>query len=83
MNKDVKNVLDNFLQEFKKLPLVQKYILLKNKMKEDEDFLHLKEELKNAQKELALSIGTDLYKDKKDRYQKLEANNNSHPYIVN
>lgn len=83
MNNELKKILDDFIKEFENLPVVKQYVLLKAKMKEDNEFLKLKDSLKNSQKDLALSIGTEQYKDKKTNYQLLLEEYNNHPYVIN
>lgn len=83
MNDEIKKAIDNFLEEFKNLPVVKNYISLKKMMKIDSDFLKLKNDLKESQKVLALSINTPSYQDNKIIFEKLKEKYENHPYIIN
>ena len=83
MNNELKKIIDEYLLEFKSLPVVKNYLSLKQKMVSDVFYLNLKEELKNAQKELALSIGKDSYSKNKIKYESIKNQFDNHPYNIN
>ena len=83
MNKKIKEAIDEFLVEFKNLPVVKNYLLIKKRIKEDKELLSLKQNLKDSQKALALSIGTSSYQENKEKYEKLKDLYENHPLLIN
>lgn len=83
MNKEIKEAIDEFLIEFKNLPVVKNYLLIKTRIKEDKELLSLKQNLKDSQKALALSIGTSSYQENKEKYEKLKDLYENHPLLIN
>ena len=70
MNKEIQDKLDEFITSFLEV-------------KEVKQFLILKDEVKRSQKDMALSLGTSLYKEKKAYYLSKKREYESHPLIVN
>ncbi len=83
MNENIKKSIDEFLDEFRALPAVKKYVALKGVMAKDEEFLLLKKEHQNAQKELATSLNEKDYEEKKVAFLKIDERYKNHPYIKN
>ena len=83
MNKEIKEAIDEFLIEFKNLHVVKNYLLIKTRIKEDKELLSLKQNLKDSQKALALSIGTSSYQENKEKYEKLKCSYENHPLLIN
>lgn len=83
MNKEIKEAIDEFLIEFKNLLVVKNYLLIKTRIKEDKELLSLKQNLKDSQKALALSIGTSSYQENKEKYEKLKDLYENHPLLIN
>ena len=83
MNNEIRLAIDEFLNEFKNLPVVKNYLSIKDKMKNDEYFLSLKKDLKDSQKQMAISINTPSYKECKEKYEKIKEIYDNHPYIIN
>lgn len=83
MDEHIKEVIDNFLFNFKNLDAVKKYLLYKNILKKDETFLELKNKKKEAQKALAVSLNSPYYEDKKREYLILEEEYNNYPIYLN
>ena len=83
MNNEIRTAIDEFLNEFKNLPVVKSYLSIKDKMKNDPDFLKLKQDLKESQKQMALSINTPTYKENKEKYVNLKEMYENHPLNIN
>lgn len=83
MNEQIKQAIDEFICEFKNQDIVKKYLSLKKILSEDKEFLLLKEERKNAQKSLALSINTEEYEHKKNEFLKIDEMYRNYPLYMN
>lgn len=83
MTKEMKAIIDDFLDNFKNLDIVKNYLMIKRKLKNDEKFLNLKNQKKNLQKELALSINSDNYSIVKEKFLQVENEYNNYPLYLN
>ncbi|MGN1295910.1 MAG: YlbF family regulator [Bacilli bacterium] len=83
MNKELKSKLDEFIAFFLEVKEVKQFLLLKDELSSSKEIENLKEEVKKAQKEMALSLGTSSYKEKKAYYLSKKREYESHPLIVN
>ncbi len=83
MSDEIKRVIDEYLEEFKKHPVVKKYLLLKRKLNEDLNFQRIKEQKKELQKKLALSLNKPDYEDIKIAYFDAEKAFNDYPLYMN
>ncbi len=83
MDSELKNKIDSFIDEFLKEPSIKQFLLLKKQIEEDDEIISLRERLKKSQKEMALSLGTNLYESNKDKYNELKMEYDNHPLIVN
>ena len=83
MNSELKNKLDEFIEEFLEVKEVKQYLLLKKEILESSEIKELESSLKKAQKEMALSLGTPSYNENKKIYLELKERYDRHPLIVN
>ena len=83
MNKTIKEKLDDFIEEFLEVKEVKQYLLLKEEIVNSQELKDLQISLKNAQKEMALSLGTSSYEGNKKKYLMLKDNYENHPLVVN
>jgi cell fate (sporulation/competence/biofilm development) regulator YlbF (YheA/YmcA/DUF963 family) len=83
MDNDLKEKLDNFIDDFLNVPEVKQYLLIKKEIETSEEIKRLNKEVSLAQKEMALSLGTPTYEDNKKKYEEAKALYDNHPLIVN
>lgn len=83
MNNDLKNKLDQFIDEFLEVKEVKQYLLLKEEILSSDEIKELEKNLKQAQKDVALSLGKSNYEENKNRYFSLKKAYDEHPLIVN
>ena len=83
MNKEIQERLDEFINSFLEEREVKQFLLLKDELSKSKEIEMLKEEVKTSQKEMALSMGTDLYQKKKDYYLAKKREYENHPLVVN
>ena len=83
MDNDLKEKLDNFIDDFLNVPEVKQYLLIKKEIETSEEIKRLNKEVSLAQKEMALSLGTPAYEDNKKKYEEAKAIYDNHPLIVN
>lgn len=83
MNSELKNKLDEFIEDFLQVKEVKQYLLLKKEILESSEIKDLQSSLKKAQKEMALSLGTPSYNENKKIYLELKDRYDRHPLIVN
>lgn len=83
MNNDLKNKLDQFIDDFLEVKEVKQYLLLKEEILSSEEINELEKNLKQAQKDVALSLGKPNYEENKKRYFSLKKTYDEHPLIVN
>ena len=72
MNNDLKNKLDQFIDEFLEVKEVKQYLLLKEEILSSDEIKELEKNLKQAQKDVALSLGKPNYEENKQRYFSLK-----------
>lgn len=84
MNKDLQTKLDEFIKAFLDQDIVKQYFALEKKISNDESLLKLQEDLKIAQKNLALSINDNLkHKENLKIYLSLKNELENNPMVVN
>ena len=83
MNKEIQERLDEFINSFLEEREVKQFLLLKDELSKSKEIEMLKEEVKTSQKEMALSMGTNLYQKKKDYYLAKKREYENHPLVVN
>lgn len=84
MNNQIKQLIDQYIDEFNNQEIVKKFFILQNFIENSDDIKLLREKLKKSQKDLALSINNKkLHQIKLQEY--LEAKNcfENNPYVVN
>ncbi|MBQ1750460.1 MAG: YlbF family regulator [Bacteroidales bacterium] len=64
-------------------PLLKEYASLNNEISSDPEIKSMGEDLVKAKKELALSMGTDKHKEKKEEYEALLMKIHNHPLLQN
>ena len=64
-------------------PLLKEYASLNNEISSDPEIKAMGEDLVKAKKELALSMGTDKHKEKKEEYEALLMKIHNHPLLQN
>nr|MCR5514706.1 TRAM domain-containing protein [Bacilli bacterium] len=64
-------------------PLLREYVSLNNEIASDPEIKSMGEDLVKAKKELALSMGTDKHKEKKEEYEALLTKIHNHPLLQN
>lgn len=67
MDKELQAYLDRFIEEFKSDPLIRQYLLIKEEIEGSERIKKMEEDLNQAKKDLALSLGKETYEAKKRR----------------
>ena len=82
MNSELKNKLDEFIDDFLQVKEVKQYLLLKKEILESSVIKELESSLKKAQKEMALSLGTPSYNENKKIYLELKERYDRNPLIV-
>jgi cell fate (sporulation/competence/biofilm development) regulator YlbF (YheA/YmcA/DUF963 family) len=83
MDNDLKEKLDNFIDDFLNVPEVKQYLLIKKEIETSEEIKRLNKDVSLAQKEMALSLGTPTHEDNKKKYEEAKAIYDNHPLIVN
>lgn len=83
MDKEVRDRLDQFINDFLNVKEVKQFLLIKEEISHSEELTLLKEKLKLSQKDMALSIGKKDYNEKKDNYFQTKKEYENHPLIVN
>lgn len=83
MNNEIKELIDAYIDEFLKQDIVKKYFALEKTINESEYLSNLQNEMKKAQKELALSINDGSYQSKKEKFLKLQDAFYNDPHVVN
>ena len=83
MNKEIQDKLDEFITSFLEVKEVKQFLILKDELASSKEIENLKEEVKRSQKDMALSLGTSLYKEKKAYYLSKKREYESHPLFVN
>lgn len=83
MNKELQDKLDEFINDFLNVPSVKQYLLLKEEIASSKEIELLKENLKNSQKNMALSLGKPEYNTNKELYLKAKEEYENHPLIIN
>ena len=67
MNKEIKELIDAYIDEFLKQDIVKNYFALEKTIIESEYLSNLQNEMKKAQKDLALSLNDVSYLSKKEK----------------
>ena len=83
MNSDIKKILDEYIEAFLNQDIVKKYFLLESEINNSEYLNNLQEDMRKAQKALALSLNDGTYQAKKDILLKLQDEFYNDPRIVN
>lgn len=84
MNQEIKNDIDNFIDEFKNLDVVKKYLELKKALLQNDEFKNIKDRKKKAQKKVALSITNHTEHEKaKNEFEQVCKEYNEFPLYVN
>lgn len=83
MDKELQAYLDRFIEEFKNDPLIRQYLLVKEEIEGSERIKKMEEDLNQAKKDLALSLGKETYEAKKKTYLSLQKAWDEDPLIVN
>ena len=68
MNKEIQDKLDEFITSFLEVKEVKQFLILKDELASSKEIEVLKDEVRRSQKDMALSLGTSLYKEKKAYY---------------
>lgn len=84
MNKDLKDLIDDYIKEFLSQEEVKKYFILENQINNSSEISFLRENLKNSQKDLALSLNDEeKYSINLVRYKQAKESFESNPLITN
>lgn len=83
MNSELKTKLDEFIKDFLEVKEVKQYLLLKEEIVNSQEIKSLQESLKQAQKQMALSLGTSSYEANKQIYFETKNKYDNHPLVVN
>ena len=83
MNSELKEKLDEFIKEFLEVKEVKQYLLLKEEIVNSQELKDLQEDLKQSQKNMALSLGTSFYEENKKKYLSLKEKYENHPLVIN
>lgn len=83
MNSELKEKLDEFIKDFLEVKEVKQYLLLKDELMNSLEIKSLQEDLKQSQKNMALSLGTSTYEENKKKYLILKDKYEKHPLVVN
>lgn len=84
MNSDIKEIIDLYIEKFLSQEEVKKYFILEKKINDSEEIKLLKENLKQSQKNLALSINdNDKYQENLKIYLEAKKAFESNPLIIN
>ena len=83
MNSELKQKVDEFIDEFLKVKEVKQFLLIKKQLEESNEIKQLQTDLKAAQKRLALSLHKPEYEDNKKEYFRLKNEFDNHPLVTN
>ena len=83
MNSELKEKLDEFIKDFLEVKEVKQYLLLKDELMNSLEIKSLQEDLKQSQKNMALSLGTSTYEENKKKYLMIKDKYEKHPLVVN
>ncbi len=83
MNSELKEKLDEFIKDFLEVKEVKQYLLLKDELMNSLEIKSLQEDLKQSQKNMALSLGTSTYEENKKKYLRLKEKYENHPLVIN
>lgn len=83
MNKEIKELIDAYIDEFLNQDIVKKYFALEKAINESEHLSKLQMEMKSAQKDLALSLNDGSYLAKKEKLIKLQDEFYNDPHVIN
>lgn len=83
MNSELKEKLDEFIKDFLEVKEVKQYLLLKDELMNSLEIKSLQQDLKQSQKNMALSLGTSTYEQNKSKYLELKNKYENHPLVVN
>lgn len=83
MNQELKTLLDQYIDTFLNQDLVKKYFVLQDQINNSPRLIAMQKELKNAQKQLALSLGKDNYSQMKENFLNLQKEFYQDPIINN
>ena len=83
MNSEIKSLLDEYIKAFLNQEVVKKYFSLEKAINESDKLNNLQEEMKKAQKDLALSLNDGTYSEKKEHLLKLQDEFYNDPMIIN
>ena len=83
MNSELKEKLDEFIKDFLEVKEVKQYLLLKDELMNSLEIKSLQEDLKQSQKNMALSLGTSTYEENKKKYLSLKEKYENHPLVIN
>ena len=83
MTKEIKALLDEYIEVFLNQDIVKKYFVLEEKINNSPRLNSLQSEMKKAQKDLALSLNDGTYSEKKAFLLKLQDEFYNDPLVVN
>ena len=83
MTKEIKALLDEYIEAFLNQDIVKKYFVLEEKINNSPRLNSLQSEMKKAQKDLALSLNDGTYSEKKAFLLKLQDEFYNDPLVVN
>ena len=84
MNSELQNLIDQYIDKFLSQEKVKQYFLLENMINNSEEIKLLRENLKNSQKALALSINDEtLHQQRLIEYNNAKKAFDEHPVICN
>lgn len=83
MDRKLKEHIDEFIDEFLSFPEVKQFLLIKEQIESSKEMIELRNNLKQAQKNMALSLGTSSYEENKKIYFKIKEEYDNHPLIIN
>jgi cell fate (sporulation/competence/biofilm development) regulator YmcA (YheA/YmcA/DUF963 family) len=83
MTNELKTLLDGYIEAFLDQDIVKKYFILEEKINNSCRLNELQQEMKKAQKDLALSLNDGTYSEKKEVLIKLQDEFYNDPLVVN
>ena len=83
MTNELKTLLDEYIEAFLEQDIVKKYFILEEKINNSCRLNELQQEMKKAQKDLALSLNDGTYSEKKEVLIKLQDEFYNDPLVVN
>lgn len=83
MDKELKDLLDDYIKSFLNQETVKRYFILEEKINNDENIISLQNKLRAAQKDLALSLNNESYPQKKEYYLSLKNEFDNNPLVCN